>query len=281
MAKKSVTKVVNESTPTEVVAVETVVTPVVPQEQSTKKVSKGKKAVEPTVTVVEPAVTVAEPVVTVAEQTKTKSKKTTKSTEPAVAPVVVSTTEPVAEPSKEDKPKGKKASKSVKTTEPSAVIVQVTEPVSVTEPAKKTKVKKTAKSAEPLPETLPEPLPATQVDQELAEVDDDDEKKRYFKYVYEGEVSGRFSGNKPKQAANKALTSIAKGMGVNAEGAEINFSIVECTRGSKRKVYKYKGRRVKLDKPMEVLIKGKEGNAGKTIVYNYNNKVQKLKVNDA
>lgn len=102
---------------------------------------------------------------------------------------------------------------------------------------------------------------------------------RYFKVVYEnGQPKGRFSGTKPKQAANKALTSILKTRESDGKSTttKIKFSIVECTRGSKHKEYNYVGERVKLDKPMEVTI-GKGANA-KTIKYRYNNKVFKDKI---
>jgi hypothetical protein len=102
---------------------------------------------------------------------------------------------------------------------------------------------------------------------------------RYFKVVYEnGQPKGRFSGTKPKQAANKALTSILKTRESDGKSTttKIKFSIIECTRGSKHKEYNYVGERVKLDKPMEVTI-GKGANA-KTIKYRYNNKVFKDKV---
>jgi len=102
---------------------------------------------------------------------------------------------------------------------------------------------------------------------------------RYFKVKYNNKSpTGRFSGSKPKQAANKALTSILKlreGAGESTK-VKIKFSIVECTRGSKHKEYSYVGERVELDKPMEVKI-GKGPNA-KTIKYRYNNKVFKDKV---
>jgi hypothetical protein len=101
---------------------------------------------------------------------------------------------------------------------------------------------------------------------------------RYFKVVIEeGDAHGRFSGSKPKQAANKALTSILKGKekkGKTVEG-EIKFSIVECTRGSKHKTYNYVGERVQLKNPMEVTI-GK-GTDAKVITYRFNNRVMKDK----
>ena len=95
---------------------------------------------------------------------------------------------------------------------------------------------------------------------------------RYFKIQSEnGECRGRFSGRKPKQAANKALTSILKEKSAsgNSVKGKVKFSIVECTRGSACKQYNYVGERVKLRKPMTVTI------GDKKIVYNYSNNVSK------
>jgi hypothetical protein len=104
----------------------------------------------------------------------------------------------------------------------------------------------------------------------------DDPKARYFKLLGDNNVArGRFSGSKPKQAANKALTSILKSKGKQAPTGEIKFSIVECTRGSRHKTYNYVGQRVQLANPMKVNI-GK-GDAAKTIEYKFNNKVKKAK----
>lgn len=102
-------------------------------------------------------------------------------------------------------------------------------------------------------------------------------KKRFFKLLFNNETAGRFCGNKPKQAANKALTSIInklKGGNKNDE-AEFQFSIIECTRGSKHKEYKYIGKRVKLPAPIKVQIGGADNK--KEIIYQYNTQIKKLK----
>ena len=79
-----------------------------------------------------------------------------------------------------------------------------------------------------------------------------DLKKRYFKCIYVDEKTkcvncvGRYSGKKPKQAANKALTALTKNFkeqGINTNGLKINFGVIEQTRGSKRKKYYYHGTR--------------------------------------
>lgn len=95
---------------------------------------------------------------------------------------------------------------------------------------------------------------------------------RYFKIVGEdGSTHGRFSGKKPKQAANKALTSILKEKKTANKDTKglIKFSIVECTRGSKHKTYNYEGQRKKLPSKMTVTIDDKE------IVYEFSNTVKK------
>ena len=71
-------------------------------------------------------------------------------------------------------------------------------------------------------------------------------KKRYFKCIYVDEKTnivncvGRYSGKKPKQAANKALTAMTKQFkeqGLKTNGIKMNFGVIEQTRGSKRKKY--------------------------------------------
>jgi len=69
------------------------------------------------------------------------------------------------------------------------------------------------------------------------------DKPRFFKLLSDDESSskGRFSGFKPKQAANKALTSIIKTMvekGETAIGVDIHFTLKECTRWNRKKYKK-------------------------------------------
>lgn len=94
----------------------------------------------------------------------------------------------------------------------------------------------------------------------------DEKRPRYFKLIFGGKQKGRFSGNKPKQAANKALTSIIKDKEKNGEeviDVEIRFSLKECTRWNKKKcrkgdnekiekIYNYLGKRELLDKQVPV-----------------------------
>jgi hypothetical protein len=117
------------------------------------------------------------------------------------------------------------------------------------------------------------------------------QKKRYFKCIYEedGEVvcTGRYSGKKPKQAGNKALTALTKAMrkeGKDTDGVHINFCVIEQTRGSKRKKYFYSGVREELEDPVEVQITKKDKKTGKkvkeTVTYRHSSTVKKVSADD-
>ena len=105
-----------------------------------------------------------------------------------------------------------------------------------------------------------------------------DEKLRYFKLYYNDNICGRYSGKKPKQAANKAFSSIIKDMRKtdNKEGVniDITFTIKECTRNSFHKEYKYVGKRLLLKSPVKVTIENGDGTS-KDIVYKYHNELKK------
>lgn len=105
-----------------------------------------------------------------------------------------------------------------------------------------------------------------------------DDKLRYFKLYYNDNICGRYSGKKPKQAANKAFSSIIKDMRKtdNKEGVniDITFTIKECTRNSFHKEYKYVGKRLLLKSPVKVTIENGDGTS-KDIVYKYHNELKK------
>lgn len=111
-------------------------------------------------------------------------------------------------------------------------------------------------------------------------------KKRYFRCIYSGETYGRLCGKKPKQAANKAFTSLLKHMKKSKEiynGQKINFSIVECTRNSKHNKYCYIGERKALAKPVIVTINVKDDSGAikeKKVTYHHKNYVKKVKKAD-
>jgi hypothetical protein len=165
---------------------------------------------------------------------------------------------------------------STKSTKKSSAKVEavVAAPAPVPVETKKTKSTKATAVAAPAPVEA-EPAPAV----------DTDKRCRYFKCVYDGKTFGRFSGYKPaacKKAASKALTSILRSFAEQGldNTKEINFSMVECTRGHSHKVSNYTGRRVKLDKPLTVSIKSKNADGTtttKTIEYKFKNKISKVK----
>ncbi len=80
---------------------------------------------------------------------------------------------------------------------------------------------------------------------------------------------GRFSGEKPIKAASKAFSSLIKSE--DRKEGKIDFSIVECTRNSRRKEYQYTGEKVKLEEGVSVNINNVQ------VTYNNINKVKKRK----
>jgi hypothetical protein len=120
----------------------------------------------------------------------------------------------------------------------------------------------------------------TVVSAELEAEPEAQSKLRYFKLFYNNEICGRYCGKKPKQAANKAFSSIVKDMkkdGVTVttdSKLEVPFTIKECTRNSKHKEYKYIGRRHLLKEPVKVSIENGDGSV-KEIVYKFHNQLQK------
>jgi hypothetical protein len=184
------------------------------------------------------------------EQKKTKKNKTL-----AAAPVVESAA--VIAPKKS----AKKA------------VVQPVEVVAekgvVEKAVKKTKAVKKVVEAAPVVEAV--------ADEELEQKAGS--RLRYFKLFYNNEIQGRYCGKKPKQAANKAFSSIIKeykktGENNNGIDVDINFSIKECTRNSKHKEYKYVGKRLLLENPVKVEIANEDGSV-KQIEYKFHNKLQK------
>ena len=102
---------------------------------------------------------------------------------------------------------------------------------------------------------------------------------RSFKVQLPGSESyvGRFTGLTPYQAANKALSKYFRE--TKKPKSEIQFSIRESTRGSKRSTYTYKGERQKLDSPVEYTISNGKGE-DRTIVKKFKNKLTKVKKNE-
>ncbi len=67
-----------------------------------------------------------------------------------------------------------------------------------------------------------------------------------------GHQYGRYNGDSPYQAANKALSEIIRNKVKQNQNPdeEITFFLVESTKGSTKKVHEYVGKRTKLDVPV-------------------------------
>ena len=99
---------------------------------------------------------------------------------------------------------------------------------------------------------------------------------RSFKVMLPGtdEFVGRFTGLTPYQAANKALSKYYRE--TSKPKKEIQFSIKESTRGSKRGTYTYNGARQKLSEPVKYTISSKDGE-DREIVKKFKNRLTKVK----
>ena len=99
---------------------------------------------------------------------------------------------------------------------------------------------------------------------------------RSFKVKLEtnGVLYGRYNGDSPYQAANKALSEIVRNREKNGQidDGEITFFLVESTKNSSRKQHQYVGRRIKLDVPIEYPVAN-----GITIKKEHKNYLRKVK----
>lgn len=87
---------------------------------------------------------------------------------------------------------------------------------------------------------------------------------------------GRYNGESPYQAANKALSEIIRQRKKDGEQTdkEIIFYLQESTKGSGKKVHKYSGKRVKLDTPVSYTVKSDKGD--QIIKKEYKNSLEKI-----
>jgi hypothetical protein len=99
---------------------------------------------------------------------------------------------------------------------------------------------------------------------------------RSFKVKLEagGQLYGRYNGESPYQAANKALSEIVRTRekSGNMDDGEISFFLVESTKNSSKKQHQYVGRRIKLDVPIEYPVAN-----GITIKKEHKNFLRKVK----
>jgi hypothetical protein len=115
-------------------------------------------------------------------------------------------------------------------------------------------------------------------DNETQEVENNEKRNRSFKVKLseEGQSYGRYNGDSPYQAANKALSEIIRTKVKEGEAVEgkITFWLIESTKGSSKRVHQYEGERLKLDEPVKYKVGENE------IVKEYKNILKKIKKAD-
>lgn len=218
----------------------------------------------------------------------------TKNTKPTETPVVEKTPAPTPAPVQEAGAKKTPAKKAAPAKVAEAPVAQA--PVTAAEPAKKAPAKKaTGKKAAPAPvaevaaapvakkggkkAAAPAPVAVAPVAEDAEDGEPEDSKTRSFKVRLPNEeaFTGRFTGLTPYQAANKALSKYFRGLENATEGdVQVNFSIRESTRGSKRHEYAYKGSRIKLEQPITYTIKSDNGE-DRVITKQFKNQLIKVK----
>lgn len=89
-----------------------------------------------------------------------------------------------------------------------------------------------------------------------------------------GPQYGRYNGDSPYQAANKALSEIIRNRVKNnlPTDEDIIFYLIESTKYSNKKLHQYLGKRMKLDQPVTYSVDN-----GQTIVKEYKNCLRKIK----
>lgn len=108
---------------------------------------------------------------------------------------------------------------------------------------------------------------------------EDKRRSRSFKVKEDGEEKayGRYTGESPYQAANKALSELIRKR--NKDGKitqnKIEFTLVESTKGSKHREHQYVGKRLKLKTPIEYQTKD-----GVTVTKKFKNELRKVKKSD-
>ena len=193
-------------------------------------------------------------------------------------------TTPVVETVQKAGGKTTKATKATKNTEVDTVVDTV-----ATKVAKVTKATKAIKAATPVQtagaktaaKTATKTTAKTTAKTTTKKIDDVEDEStqksvRSFKVMLPDAEAfiGRFTGLTPYQAANKALSKYYREN--KKPKSDIQFSIRESTRGSKRSTYTYKGGRQKLDEPVKYTISNDKGES-RDIIKNFKNRLTKVK----
>lgn len=115
-------------------------------------------------------------------------------------------------------------------------------------------------------------------DNQVEAVENNEKRNRSFKVKLseEGQSYGRYNGDSPYQAANKALSEIIRTKVKEGEVVEgkISFWLIESTKGSTKRVHQYEGERIKLEEPVKYKVGENE------IVKEYKNILKKIKKAD-
>lgn len=108
---------------------------------------------------------------------------------------------------------------------------------------------------------------------------EDKKRSRSFKVKEDSDSKsyGRYTGDSPYQAANKALSELIRKKKKEGKSttSKINFTLVESTKGSKHREHQYIGKRLKLKTPITYETKD-----GVTVVKKYKNELRKIKKAD-
>ena len=104
---------------------------------------------------------------------------------------------------------------------------------------------------------------------------EDKKKSRSFKVkLGEDKAYGRYTGDSPYQAANKALSELIRKKKKDGDttAGKINFNLIESTKGSKNKEHEYIGKRISLKKPITYQTKD-----GLDVTKKFKNELKKVK----
>lgn len=106
----------------------------------------------------------------------------------------------------------------------------------------------------------------------MEDQDNNEDKQRYFKCYHNGIYFGRFKGRIPKQAANKAFTSLLRKNIKYEYDQNIKFSVIETTKDSDRKSFTYSGKRVNTP---SIIVHIKQNGGYKAIQYKHKNIIKR------
>ena len=104
---------------------------------------------------------------------------------------------------------------------------------------------------------------------------EDKKKSRSFKVkLGEDKAYGRYTGDSPYQAANKALSELIRKKKKDGDttAGKINFTLIESTKGSKNEEHEYIGKRISLKKPITYQTKD-----GLDVTKKFKNELKKVK----